>query len=309
MEAVKFSREKKIPILIIGGGSNLLILDSGFNGLVIKNEIEGKRWDEENDGQTVAVTAGAGEDWEKLVEESVERGLYGLEGLSSIPGKVGASPIQNIGAYGMDVSRAIRSVRALDTSKMEFVDLSKDDCKFGYRDSLFKHEKGRYIVTAVTYELYKNGKVNIEYKDLKDHFTKKGNDSPALKDVRQAVIDIRKKKLPDWTTWGTAGSFFKNPVISADKFRELKDRYPELPGFAEPDGRIKVSLGWILDKVCDVRGLIIGNVGTYEKQALIVVAKPGATAKEVIDFSNKLMHCVKDKTGIQIECEVEWAVA
>jgi UDP-N-acetylmuramate dehydrogenase len=308
LEAVKFSKEKKLPILVIGGGSNLLVADSGFNGMVIRNEIKGKDWKEGNDG-IVTVTAGAGEDWEGLVKESVDRGLYGLEGLSSIPGTVGASPVQNIGAYGVDVSHAIKSVRAFDTTALGFVSLSNEDCGFTYRDSMFKHEKGRYIISAVTYELSKNGKVSVEYKDLKDYFAKKGNSQPTLKDVREAVIEIRKNKLPDWTDWGTAGSFFKNPVVSAQKFTELKKLYPELPGFTEQDGHVKLSLGWILDKLCNAKGLTIGNVGTYEKQALVVVAKPGATAQEVLDFSNELMRRVKDKTGIEIEGEVEWAVA
>ena len=314
VEAVKFAREKKLLIFTIGGGSNLLVPDEGINGMVIRMEIKGKKFTDGEGGSigagdSVTVTAGGGEDWESLVKETVERGLYGLEGLSSIPGTVGASPVQNVGAYGIDVSSAIEAVRALDTKTMKFVLLSKADCKFSYRDSMFKHEKGRYIVTSVTYKLAKTGKADIGYRDVREHFAKKGISSPTLAEVRQAVIEIRRNKLPDWTSWGTAGSFFKNPVIAAAAFDELKKKYPELPGFKEPDGRMKVSLGWILDKLCDARGLTIGNVGTYEKQALVVVAKPGATAKDVLAFSKELMRRVKEKTGIEIEGEVEWAVA
>lgn len=308
IEAVKFAKSKDLPILVIGGGSNLLISDAGFNGLVVRNEIMGIEW-KDTEGGSVIVRAGAGEDWEGLVGQTVERGLYGLECLSSIPGTVGASPVQNIGAYGVDVSKAVQSVRVLDTVSMQVIELSNADCHFAYRDSIFKHEKGRYIVTAVVYLLKKDGKVDISYKDVKEYFAKKKIVSPTLAEVRQAVIEIRKNKLPDWTKWGTAGSFFKNPIISSEEFALLKERYPEMPSYPEPDGRVKVSLGWILDKLCDARGLIIGNVSTHDKQALVVVAKPGATATEVVAFAQELMRRVKDKTGIEIEGEVEWAVA
>jgi UDP-N-acetylmuramate dehydrogenase len=303
VEAVESAKSGQMRILVIGGGSNILISDSGFDGMVILMMIKGI----EISGSLVA--AGAGEDWEDLVEKIVSKGLYGAENLSFIPGTVGASPVQNIGAYGADISSIISSVRALDTTTMEFVELSNADCHFSYRHSRFKEERGRFIITKVTYALAKEGRVNIRYKDLKDYFAAHNDPSPSLAEVRQAVIRIRKDKLPDWKEWRTAGSFFKNPVISAEKFEELKARYPEMPGYPETKDRIKVSLGWILDKLCDAKGLTIGNVGTYEKQALVIVAKTGATAAEVVDFSNELMRRVKDKTGIEIESEVEWAVA
>jgi len=348
VEAVKFAKEKNVRIFVIGGGSNLLISDQGFNGLIIRCEIKGKefisrplggrdssrfplagfeggsyspqkdvaRHDRQaqqaganDDSNSVIVVAASGEDWESLVKEAVERGLYGFESLSAIPGTVGASPVQNIGAYGVDVSSTILAVRVLDTSDMQFKELSNADCKFGYRDSVFKHEKGRYIVTRVTYKLAKTGKPNLDYRDVREYFASRNNSDPTLKEVRDAVIEIRAKKLPDWKHWGTAGSFFKNPIISPDKFNELKKQYKDLPGYPEPDGRVKVSLGWILDKICSAKGLTVGNVGTYEKQALVLVTKPGATATEVINFSNELMRRVKEKTGIVIEGEVEWAVA
>ncbi len=309
ISAVKFAQDRELPILIVGGGSNLIFPDSGYRGLVVHMKMMGVRFDDSGVADEVLAIAAAGENFDSLVENCVSRELYGLEGLSFIPGTVGASPVQNVGAYGTDVSDTISKVRVLDVTNMKFVELSNEDCRFTYRDSVFKHEKGRYIVLEVTYKLIKNGRVRIDYKDLKEYFAKRRISNPTLKEVRLAVIEIRKDKLPDWTHYKTAGSFFKNPIVTAEQFKELKNKYPELPGYPESDGRMKVSLGWILDRVCGAKGLTVGNVGTYEKQALVLVAWSGATATEVFNFSRQLMRCVKDKTGIEIEGEVEWAVS
>lgn len=299
VEIVNFAKGKKLPIFILGGGSNILISDKGYKGLVIKMEIDGT--------DLSAVSAGAGIIWDDFVAETVANGLYGLENLSAIPGTVGAAPVQNIGAYGMDVSRAVLSVRALDTKSMKFIELSNADCKFDYRDSVFKHEKGRYVITRVDFKLTTGGKVNIEYKDLKEYFQDRISVSRSdLAGVREAVVSIRAAKLPDWKKWGTAGSYFKNPIISKKKFESLKKKYPGLPGFPESDGSIKISLGWVLDKVCNFKGLSMGRVKIYEKQALVIVASAGATAEEVMKLAQELMREVKKKTGIMIEGEVEW---
>lgn len=310
MEAVNFAKKNLVPFLVIGGGSNLLFSDQGYHGLVIKNEILGKTFTDDGTLYSV-VDVGAGEDWERFVAETVERDLFGIENLSAIPGTVGAAPVQNIGAYGTEVGKVIESVRVLDTRDLDhpkFVDLSFVDCKFSYRDSIFKHDKGRYIVTRVRFRLCKQGEVNIEYKDVKKYFAEKSVEKSAIKlrDVRDAVIEIRKNKLPDWTQWGTAGSFFKNPIILATEFDTLKTKFPELTGFVESDGRVKISLSYVLDKICNKRGIFKGNVGTYEKQALVVVTKPGATSTEVVDFTRELIDCVYENIGIRIEAEVEW---
>ena len=350
VEAVRFAQAKKLPLFVLGGGSNILISDKGFAGLVVKMEIKGieekeprTKNQEPNKFQSsksklqikskvqspnsrpgapdglqssrVHISVGAGESWDGFVDWTVERGFYGLENLSAIPGTVGAAPVQNIGAYGAEAAHAVSSVRALDTTTMKFVELSKADCGFDYRDSLFKRERGRYVIARVDFHLTKNGKINIDYKDLKDYFARSSMTAidPTLKQVRSAVIAVRSGKLPDWKLWGTAGSFFKNPIISADRFKELKEKYPDLPGFPETndspdneDGRVKVSLAWILDKVCDVKGLQMGKARVYEKQALVLVAMPGASAEEVVGLSHELMRRVKDRTGLDIECEVEW---
>ena len=325
-EAVSFAHDNKLPFFVLGGGSNILVSDKGFDGLVIKVEIEGKKKLNIEDSklktesaESAVVSAGAGEIWDSFVEWTIEQGFNGLENLSAIPGTVGAAPVQNIGAYGAEVSQFIHTVYAFDSKAMKDVSFTARDCHFGYRNSLFKHEKGRYVVTSVDFVLKKDGKVNIEYKDLEEYFTKKNDQSSIINDqitpaiVREAVIDIRWKKLPDWNLWGTAGSFFKNPITSKEKFDELKAKYPELPGFPEPsnlaEGRpeqVKIPLGWVLDHICHAKGMSHGNVGTYEKQALVIITKPGVKAAEVVEFTHELMKMVKDAIGVTIEAEVEW---
>lgn len=297
-KALDFAKEKNITYFFLGGGSNLLVADKGYDGLVIKSELKGINF--END----FVTAYSGEDWDSFVQTCIDNGYYGLENLSLIPGTVGASPVQNIGAYGVEVGNLIDKVRVFDTRNEVFIDLSNRDCLFGYRDSIFKNQKGRFFVISVTYHLNRKFIANIEYKDLKNYFG--GKEVVNAKEVREAVVSIRKNKLPDWKEWGTAGSFFKNPIIPIKKYLELKQKYPELPGFPDCDGNIKVSLAWILDKVCDVKKLTFGNVFIYEKQALVIVAKPNSKAEEVIALSQKIQNLVLEKTGLTIEAEVEW---
>ena len=302
IEAIDFARQKNVPVFVIGGGSNLLVSDTGFSGLVIKFDKKGFLM---NDG---TITAYAGEDWDNFVEETLRHGYCGLENLSAIPGTVGASPVQNIGAYGVEVSEFIESVFVYDLKNGKFQNLTKTECQFSYRDSIFKQQKGRFIILKVTFRLKKDGVVNTEYKDLSDYFNKLNLERvPTPSEVRKAVIEIRHSKLPDWQKWGTAGSFFKNPIIPIQQYVDLKQKYTDLPGFPECDGSlIKVSLGWILDKICNAKGLSVGNAYVYEKQALVLVAKPGAKASDVIELSRRIQDMVKEKTGIVVEAEVEW---
>lgn len=306
LEAVVFANSKNIDFFVLGGGSNLLISDNGFSGLVIKNDIKGKDFGPE-DNNLVQVSIGAGENWDDIVGEMVKNNLQGIENLSAIPGTVGATPVQNIGAYGAEIKDVLVSVKVLDTTRLEYIELFNKDCEFSYRDSIFKHQKGRYIVTKVNLQLIKDGQTNIDYRDLREYFAKKNKiDKPSIQEVRDAVIFIRSNKLPDWKKMPTAGSFFKNPVISKEYLKELIKKYPDLPNFPTNDDKIKISLGWILEKVCNAKGFCIGNVCTYEKQALVVVAKPESTSVEVINFAKELSRQVKDKTGIEIEREVEY---
>lgn len=304
-EAVVFARVEKVRILVLGGGSNILVSDAGYSGLVIKNEILGRKVIGGNaDHDLVAV--GAGENWDNFVEWSIDQGYCGLENLSAIPGTVGAAPVQNIGAYGVEVGSFIESVRVYDSQTMDFQNLKHDDCQFEYRDSLFKKDKGRYVIIQVIFRLKKNRPVNIEYHDLQKYFAGIDRQNISPLQVRNAVMSIRADKLPDWKNWGTAGSFFKNPIISGEKFQKIKLRYPNISGYKQPDGRIKVSAAWILDNICRAKGLFEGNVGTYTKQALVLVTKPGATASDVVEFSNKLLRTVETETGIKMESEVDW---
>jgi UDP-N-acetylmuramate dehydrogenase len=302
IEVLDFAKNKSLPVFILGGGSNLLVSDSGYQGLVIKIEMLGIAYSQN------LVTASAGENWDDFVQETIDRGYGGLENLSAIPGTVGASPVQNIGAYGAEASQFIESVRVYDIHGEQFIDLKNEECQFSYRDSVFKEQKGRFVVISVTFNLKKSGQVNIEYKDLQEYFANQNlGRTPSVIEVRNAVISIRQSKLPDWQKWGTAGSFFKNPIIPIQQYVDLKQKYTDLPGFPDCDGScIKVSLGWILDKICNAKGMSVGNVYVYEKQALVLVAKPGAKSAEVVELSRKIQDMVKEKTGIVVEAEVEW---
>lgn len=303
-EGVRFAKERELPISIMGGGSNVLVRDSGVRGLVIKNQILGISYSEE--GESVFVTAGGGIIWDDLVFDTVNKGYWGLENLSAIPGTVGATPVQNVGAYGVEVGDLISEVRAYDLTSDKFVNLSRTDCRFGYRDSFFKTETGRWMfIVSVTYKLSLIPAPKTHYQDLVSRF---GSDvaSPTLDEVRNTVIAIRSCKFPDVKVIGTAGSFFKNPKISKQEADDLVVDYPSLPVFPQSDGSVKVSLGFILDKICGLRGHREGNVGLYDKQALVLVNYGGATEKEIVAFANDVARKVFDKTKIKIEWEVNF---
>ncbi len=304
MQALEYALEKGVPIFILGGGSNILVSDTGFAGLVIKMEIKGIRFTDDTHGNA-RVTAHAGDDWDHLVDETVRSGLYGLENLSLIPGSVGAAPVQNIGAYGSEVKDTIDHVRVYDREKKEFITILNYDCHFGYRTSAFKDNPYRYIIISVTFILKKLGKVNIEYRDLREYFVKIGQLQPTIAEVRKAVISIRTAKLPDIAKIGTAGSFFKNPVISHSQAHELKVKYTDIPLYPINEEYVKVSLAWIIDKVCGYRGVTRGEVGTYRNQALVIVNNGNATAREVIAFAEELKNSIKEKTNIVAEFEVQ----
>ncbi|MEX0935068.1 MAG: UDP-N-acetylmuramate dehydrogenase [Candidatus Paceibacterota bacterium] len=291
-----------LPICILGGGSNVLIPDEGWPGLLIHMRIGGIEW--EDRGEKVCVTAGAGVIWDDLVEESVERGLYGLENLSLIPGTVGAAPIQNIGAYGAEVADVIKEVVAIDRVTGEKRVFDREECDFSYRDSFFKTEEGkRWIITHVSFLLAKEGELNTSYADVERWLDEQGISNPTLEDVRRGVVSIRRGKLPDLREYGTAGSFFKNPVITSEEYEILRSRYPELPGY-EVDGGIKVSLAWILDHILGLKGYTQGNVGLYEHQPLVLVTKEGAQSSDVCKLADTVASSVYAETKINIEPEV-----
>lgn len=303
--AIAFANEKRVPVFFIGGGSNLLVSDGGFPGLVIKMEIMGIGWKDENDA-TVAI-AGAGESWDMLVRESVERSLFGLENLSGIPGTVGGAPVQNIGAYGEEVKDTIEWVEVFDTQTGALCLLSPEECAFGYRTSMFRKTEGKdLVITRVAFRLMKNGTPNASYKDVAAYFKVKGVAAPTQREVREAIIEIRAGKFPDLSRYGTAGSFFKNPILEKSRFAELKKKFPDLLGFPTPSGGVKVPLAWILDKVCGLKGFKKGDIGLFEKQPLVLVNKGHATAREARELAEDVAARVRRKTGIELEWEVQY---
>lgn len=304
--AFQFAREKKVPVVILGGGSNVLIGSGEINALVVRIALKGVEWRDEK--ETMLVVAGAGESWDGLVAEAVRRGLWGIENLSGIPGTVGAAPIQNIGAYGTEIKETIEWVEVFDTKTGKLRRLSNKECAFGYRDSLFKRPEGKsLVVTRVALCLKKNGVPNLEYKDLKAYFANDGN--PSLDDIRSAILEIRSKKFPDLKKFGTAGSFFKNPIVSKEKFSELKKKFPDLPGFElrikDKGLRIKVPLAWILDNVCHFKGYKKGNVSLFSSQPIVLVQDGNASYFEIEAFAKEICDRVKVETGIDIEWEVQ----
>lgn len=302
--AVLFSREKALPFFVLGGGSNLLVSDEGFLGVVIKINILGVEWKDVS-SSAVEVTMGAGENWDYVVGLSVERALSGFENLSGIPGTVGATPVQNIGAYGSEIKDTISLVEVFDTSEMVVKTLRLQDMVFGYRDSIFKkHEGKKYIIVRVGCILQKNTKPNISYKDLTAFFTKNSIVTPSIKDVRNAVLEIRRAKLPDLAVHGTAGSFFKNPVVSQEIFLSLKEKFPLIVSFDAGDGQRKISAAWILDNVCKFKGHRVGNVGVYQNQSLVLVNFGGGTSKEIKNLASEMKECVKKNTEIDLTEEV-----
>lgn len=346
MQALDFAQEKQISTVVLGGGSNMLIADGEINKLFIKVEIRGVEWDIHGSetersqpqyhasgygaqhGSDTEVVVGAGENWDAFVAETVNKGLWGLENLSGIPGTVGAAPIQNIGAYGVEIKDTLLWVDVFDVRTGEVVRLSNKECKFSYRDSIFKQEKGEaFIVLRVAFELQKNGGPRLEYKDMQERFKKydvgvKNEDIHKKKitltpqDIRKEVLDIRAGKFPDLSKVGTAGSFFKNPIITKEKFDELKTKFPRLPGFevhktgqnetnTESKRKVKVSLAWILDNVCELKGYSKGDVSLFERQPIVLVNFGNATSEEVLNFSEHIKRCVKEKTEIEIEFEVQ----
>ncbi len=300
--AVVRARALGLPVVVAGGGSDVLVSDEGYPGLVISMAIVGMT--EVRDGNQVLVTVGAGMLFDGVVAETVRRGYWGLENLSHIPGTVGATPIQNVGAYGIEVADVIKAVTVFDTETGNEQMLTAHECAFGYRTSRFKTDSTkRLIITGVTFRLSCVASPRVDYTDLAKRLIGIVPDSPTT--VRDAVIAIRSTKFPDWHTVGTAGSFFKNPIVPKSVAVGLLQRYPDLPCYPHDELQMKCSLGYILDKVCGLRGYRQGLVRLYEAQALVLVAEYGATAADINIFAEYVAQQVYEKTGIMIECEVQ----
>jgi UDP-N-acetylmuramate dehydrogenase len=290
-------------VLILSGGSNILFV-SDFPGTILHPEIIGIDIHERIDDHVI-ISAGAGVFWDDLVAWCVGKGFGGLENLSLIPGCVGASPVQNIGAYGVEVKESVAKVITISLTDGQPREFSNNECRFGYRDSIFKGElKGKYLVTRVFYKLSVRPQFNLGYGSLSDEILKLGPTS--LKTIRDAVIQIRRSKLPDPSVTGNAGSFFRNPVVSREKASELKDKYQGIPLYDDPSGGMKVAAGWLIEQ-CGWKGRRYGDAGVHEKQALVIVNHGKATGKDIYNLSESVRTSVGDKFGIDLQREVEIA--
>lgn len=295
-------RYKKLLKLVMGGGSNILFVGD-FDGLVLHIAIKGIEKIKE-DEEYVWIKAGAGENWHQLVLHCVEKGWGGIENLSLIPGRVGAAPIQNIGAYGVELQEVFESLEAVEMENGISKTFAGDDCRFGYRDSIFKNEfKGEYIITQVVLRLSRHPQLNTSYGAIRSKLQEKGIGEPTIKDISDVVIEIRNTKLPNPNDIGNAGSFFKNPVISGSTFDRLQQDYPGIPGYPLDQDGIKVPAGWLIEQT-GWKGKVVGHTGTYRQQALVIVNHGGATGKEILELANRIQASVNETFGIELVPEV-----
>ena len=289
------------PWLHVGAGSNLLFTKD-FEGTVLHSEIRYIRVREEND-QYVILAVGAGVCWDELVEYSVNRGWQGIENLSLIPGEVGSAAVQNIGAYGAEVADVICSVHGVDLLTGELQTWSSEECNYSYRHSLFKQpEMKHYALTEVVIRLSKRGTPNLSYRGLSEQLARNGATN-SLENVRQAVIDLRRFKLPDPSELGNAGSFFTNPMVPAQQAESLKQRYPQLPVYPTADGRVKLSAGWLIEQ-CGWKERSLGDAAVYEKQALVLINRGNATGADIYHLSEEIIRSVEEKFGVHLVREV-----
>ncbi len=290
-------------LLVLGGGSNVLFVRERFDGCVLLNEIKGFDVVEETN-DWVIVRSGAGEIWHEFVLKCIEHGFCGIENLSLIPGSVGASPMQNIGAYGVEIKDVFEKLEAYHIESGEVQTFSKEECEFGYRESVFKRKlKGQYIITSVCFRLAKNSAVNTSYGVIAAELEKEGIVNPTMKDVSNAVIAIRKSKLPDPKEIGNAGSFFKNPVVDISLLEKILTQYPTAPNYPATEGSVKLAAGWLIEQT-GWKGKTLGHYGVHTLQALVLVNYQGATGQEIYDLSTSIIADVKEKFGVELEREV-----
>ena len=296
------AQDSRLPTLILGGGSNIL-LTKDFKGLVLKNEIKGIT-ELHEDSEYVYVKAGAGENWHRFVLYCIERNWAGVENLSLIPGNVGASPMQNIGAYGVEIDDLFWDLEAWHIKEKKLVTFTKNDCGFGYRESVFKRKyKDQFVILNVTYQLRKKPRFNTSYGAIEQELKKMGVKELTIKAISDAVINIRSSKLPDPSKIGNAGSFFKNPSVSSERFNMLKSKFENIAGYENLDGTFKLAAGWLIEQ-CGWKGYRFGDAGCHAKQALVLVNYGHAKGDEIYKLSEKILKSVKEKFAITLEREV-----
>jgi UDP-N-acetylmuramate dehydrogenase len=300
--AVQQSPVSEQSTLVLGGGSNILFTQN-WKGWVLKNEITGIS-EQHEDADYVYVKAGAGENWHRFTQYCIQKGWAGLENLSLIPGNVGASPMQNIGAYGVELSDVFWDLEAWHKQEKIVQTFTNNDCEFGYRESIFKNRyRDQFIILSVTFRLRKKPVFHIQYGAIQQELEKMGVNEISIERVAQAVMNIRKSKLPDPQVIGNAGSFFKNPVVPTEKFKFLKEKFPDLVGHPADENKVKLAAGWLIES-CGWKGYRKGDAGCHEKQALVLVNYGNASGAEIYDLSKEILESVKFKFGVLLEREV-----
>ena len=299
-EALLYAADRKLPLLVIGGGSNLL-LTGNVTALVLRMASRGIRL-LEDDGERVVVEAEAGEVWHSFVLWTLEQGLSGLENLSLIPGTVGAAPMQNIGAYGVEIKDVFAGLTALDRQTGELRDFTLAECNFGYRDSLFKQQAGRWLILRVRFALSRAASLHLEYGPVRQRLSEQGIDQPTASDVSRAISSIRSEKLPDPAVLGNAGSFFKNPVVSATLAAELKLAHPGMIGSPQADGRVKLAAGWLIE-AAGWKGFREADAGVHRLQSLVLVNYGSATGLQLLALAQRIQADIEQRFAVQLEME------
>ncbi|QAY87522.1 UDP-N-acetylmuramate dehydrogenase [Pseudomonas arsenicoxydans] len=299
-EALAYATAQEVPLLVIGGGSNLL-LTADIPALVLRMATRGIRI-LSDDGTKVVIEAEAGEPWHPFVQHTLAQGLAGLENLSLIPGTVGAAPMQNIGAYGVEIKDVFAGLTALDRQSGELRDFTLAQCNFAYRDSVFKQEPGRWLILRVRFTLDRAAHLHLEYGPVRQRLNEQGIDHPTATDVSQAICSIRNEKLPDPAVLGNAGSFFKNPLVPAALVAQLKIEYPDLVAYAQPDGQMKLAAGWLIERA-GWKGFRDGDAGVHKLQALVLVNYGSATGLQLLNLAQHIQKDISERFKVDLEME------
>lgn len=299
-QALAYSAEHDVPLLVIGGGSNLLLTDD-VRALVLRMASRGIRIVKEDCAQGI-IEAEAGEPWHPFVQSCLQLGFSGLENLSLIPGTVGAAPMQNIGAYGVEIKDVFHSLTALDRLSGELCEFSLEDCRFGYRDSVFKQQPGRWLILRVRFTLQRAPSLHLEYGPVRQRLDDMGIKEPTPFDVSRAICEIRSEKLPDPAVLGNAGSFFKNPLVTAGQSEAIKRNYPGVVGYPQADGRVKLAAGWLIEQA-GWKGFREGDAGVHALQSLVLVNHGQATGLQLLSLARRIQADIAERFGVELEME------